>query len=158
MRTLVVASDARFIMHVATALEGEAEDVVFVATPERALALLDDGARFDVIVADADTHPSGGFFLGRDLDHRRSAGQPDVPPLVLCISRDQDKFLARWSGAEVIVLKPLDAFDLALACRKVAAGDRVPALPHITAAERISTKGIEPPPAQESAGPLSGGP
>ena len=129
MRVLLVTENPRVSTSVTTAVIGDPEaDVFEVRTPERAVALLDEGDRYDVVVGDADTAPSGGFFLAREIKARGQMGR-DMPPVVLLLAREQDIFLSNWSQADAYVLKPVDPFDLREVLQRVAAGEPLPALP-----------------------------
>lgn len=133
MRVLLVAASPALSGQVVTALAGLAgTGPVEVASPQRALALLDGPDTFDVVVADNDTHPAGGFFLAREMAARRAMGAP-VPPVVLLVARHQDAWLASWSQASAHVVKPVDPFDLAEVVDAVVAGRDVPALPGVGA-------------------------
>ncbi len=131
MRVLLVSDNPRVSQSVTTGVLGaDGSDVVAVRTPQRGVALLDSGERFSVVVADADTAPSGGFYLAREIKARGQMGR-DMPPVVLLIARDQDVFLSNWSQADAYVRKPVDPFDLAATLRAVVAGDKPPALPGV---------------------------
>lgn len=130
MRILLVSSGPSLTRQVTTALPTDA-DVLEVRTPERALAVLDEGEHtFDVIVGDADTHPTGGFVLVRDVKARVTDGA-ELPPVVLLIARPQDEYLCRWAQADAWVVKPVDPFDLAEVLAAFADGAEVPALPGV---------------------------
>ena len=127
---LLVSSGPALTRQVTAALRTDAE-VVEVRTPQRGLALLDEGEHsFDVILGDADTHPTGGFHLARELRARQTDGR-DVPPIVLLIARPQDQYLARWSQADAWIVKPVDPFDLVEVLEALGAGKPVPALPGV---------------------------
>jgi CheY-like chemotaxis protein len=131
VRLLLVSGDARVSAQVTTALMGQRDlDVVEVATPQRALALIDDGEAFDIVVADNDTHPTGGFYLAREVAARREVGE-EVPPVVLLLARAQDAWLSDWAQADAWLLKPVDPFDLAEVDDALAGGRPVPALPGV---------------------------
>ena len=85
---------------------------------------------FGVVLADADTHPTGGFYLVRELRARQTDGS-QVPPIVLLIARPQDEYLSRWAQADAWIIKPVDPFDLAEVLAAVGAGEPVPALPGV---------------------------
>lgn len=113
MHVLLVTTGAQLTDQVLTALvDGDDVSYTEVWTPQRALALLDEGHDCDIVVADNDTQPSGGFFLSREIKARARMGQ-DVPPVLLLVAREQDDYLARWAEADAWVLKPVDSFDLA---------------------------------------------
>jgi len=131
VRVLLVNDNQRISLAVSTALIGDPEaDVFEVRTPQRAVALLDDGEHVDVVVGDADTAPTGGFYLAREIKARVQMGR-DMPPVVLLIAREQDRFLSNWAQADAYVIKPVDAFDLRKVLEAVVAGDELPALPGV---------------------------
>lgn len=135
MRTLLVSTNPRISMEVTTALVGEPDvDVLEVSTPQRALQQLDDEGGFDLVIADADTAPTGGFALAREIKARVEMGR-DMPPVVLLIARDADKFLAKWSRADAYIRKPVDPFNLNEVVRAVREGVPVPELPHVGSAQ-----------------------
>lgn len=132
MHVLVVTNGPAVTSQVMTALadDGHAShDEVW--TPQRALALLDeDASRYDIVIADNDTAPTGGFFLAREMKARVRMGH-DMPPVVLLVAREQDDYLARWAETDAWVLKPIDPFDLAEAVEALVERRPVPALPGI---------------------------
>jgi DNA-binding response OmpR family regulator len=130
VRILLVSSGPSLTRQVTSALPVDSE-VVEVRTPQRGLAVLDEGQHtFDVILGDADTHPAGGFYLAREIRQRQTDGQ-ELPPVVLMIARPQDEYLAKWSQADAWILKPVDAFDLAEVLEALGTGRPVPALPGV---------------------------
>jgi len=131
VKVLVVCQEPRVSASIADALIGGDEiEILQVRTPERALQQLDDVGGWDLVLADADTQPTGGFALARDVKGREKMGRA-VPPVVLLLARDQDKFLAKWSEADAFVLKPADPFDLHAVVAAVVAGEDVPDLPGV---------------------------
>lgn len=66
--------------------------------------------RPDAVVADEITSPAGAFSLARDL---RGAPEPYPGAIVILLERRQDEWLARWSGADAWLVKPVDPFELA---------------------------------------------
>lgn len=132
MNILLVSEGPLLTRQVTTALPADAT-YIEVRTPQRALAVLDEGdTAFDVVLADADTHPTGGFYLVREIVARLTDGH-DMPPVVLMISRPQDEYLCRWVQATAWIVKPIDPFDLADVLSAVADGADVPALPGVGA-------------------------
>ena len=144
---LLVADHPSVVSQVRTAVLGiEGAAITLVSMPQRALALLDEGQHFDVVVGDNDTHPTGGLALTCEIKARGQMGQ-DMPPVVLLLAREQDRWLANWVQADAHVLKPADPFDLAEALQAVAAGRPVPALPGIGSDPKPSL--LDPTPTQE---------
>jgi CheY-like chemotaxis protein len=66
--------------------------------------------RPDLVVADEIASGAGGFAVAKDL---RGAPEPFPGAVVLMLARAQDEWLARWSGADAWVIKPVDPFELA---------------------------------------------
>lgn len=131
MKILLVSGDARVTMQVTTALLGTPDvEVVEVHLPQQALALLDQGTYFDILVADNDTWPTGGFALSREVKARSVMGE-DMPPVLLLLARDQDRWLSDRSGADAYILKPVDPFDLAETVRALVQERPLPALPGV---------------------------
>jgi DNA-binding response OmpR family regulator len=64
----------------------------------------------DVVVADEIASGAGAFAVAKDL---RGAAEPFGGAIVLILARRQDTWLAKWSGADAWLVKPLDPFRLA---------------------------------------------
>lgn len=157
VRILLVCENPKITMSVTSAFLGEADaEVMEVRTPQRAVALLDEGHRFDVVIGDADTAPSGGFFLAREIKARGQMGR-EMPPVVLLLGREQDVFLSNWSQADAYVLKPVDPFDLREVCSAVAGGETLPRLPGVGGDPTPSLLDIPGDDGEEAVNPAAGG-
>jgi DNA-binding response OmpR family regulator len=66
--------------------------------------------RPDAIVADEIASREGAFSLARTI---RGDPEPYRGVIVILLERRQDRWLARWSGADAWFVKPIDAFELA---------------------------------------------
>lgn len=66
--------------------------------------------RPDVVVADEIASRAGAFALARTL---RGDPNPYRGVIVILLERRQDSWLARWSGADAWLVKPVDPFELA---------------------------------------------
>lgn len=131
MRVLLVTTDDRVHARVTTALIGaEGLQVQHVATPQRALQQIDEAGPWDIVVADNDTQPTGGFYLAREVKAREKMGH-EMPPIVLLLARAQDTWLSDWSQADAYVIKPIDPFDLVEVLESLVDGRGVPALPGV---------------------------
>jgi CheY-like chemotaxis protein len=64
----------------------------------------------DLVVADEIASGAGAFAVARDL---KGATDPFPGAVILVLARAQDTWLARWSGADAWVTKPVDPFELA---------------------------------------------
>ena len=64
----------------------------------------------DLVVADEIASGAGAFAVAKDL---RGAAEPFAGAIVLILARRQDTWLAKWSGADAWLVKPVDPFRLA---------------------------------------------
>jgi DNA-binding response OmpR family regulator len=62
------------------------------------------------VVADEFASREGAFSLARSL---RGDVDPYTGAVVILLDREQDRWLARWSGADAWFVKPVDPFALA---------------------------------------------
>jgi DNA-binding response OmpR family regulator len=154
VRVLVVSEDVKERLRAVSGLRlQDVGEVVEVATAAEARhLLLQQGERFDALVVDGDLRPRGGFAMLYDLrNHAATEGTPPVPSLVMA-SREQDRWLGAWAGANDVVLKPVDPFDLAQRVAGLdgaevpAYGDEGSAARQVAAATRHHTSG-QPAPA-----------
>lgn len=113
MRVLIVSSDPAERARASTALAlRPGVEVVEAAAGQVAGELL-RGGTFDVLVVDGDLQPKGGFSWLYELRGQAELDGTTRPPAIVMTARDQDQFLADWSGAEVVVRKPVDGFEVA---------------------------------------------
>jgi DNA-binding response OmpR family regulator len=127
VRVLVVSEDPKERMRATTALQlhAGAEVVEASSRAEAKRHAVDDS--FDVLVLDGDLQPQGGFSLLYEI---REAGEfrgEATPPALVMVEREQDRFLTTWSGANELILKPVDPFELV---RAVAALEGQPPAVH----------------------------
>ncbi|MCC6226325.1 MAG: response regulator transcription factor [Microthrixaceae bacterium] len=76
----------------------------------------------DLIVLDLQIGAMGGFAACLDLRHEQSADRLPPQRILLLIDREADDFLARRSGADGWILKPLDPIRLRRAATAVLEG------------------------------------
>lgn len=115
VRVLVVSEDPKERLRAVSALDLRPGMEVTEVTSAAAVrdAILQEGEAYDVLVVDGDLQPRGGFALLYDLRaHAELAGLPPIPSLVMA-SREQDRWLGKWSGTNEVLLKPVDPFELA---------------------------------------------
>ncbi|MCC5950092.1 MAG: response regulator transcription factor [Nitriliruptoraceae bacterium] len=115
MRVLVVSEDVKERLRAASALTlHEDAEVVEAESAEQARRLLlVDGEVFDVLVVDGDLAPRGGFAMLYDLRARAELAEAVAVPSLVMTSREQDRWLAGWAGANDVMRKPVDPFLLA---------------------------------------------
>jgi CheY-like chemotaxis protein len=115
VRVLVVSEDVKERLRAvsALALHTGAEVVESTSAEEARHRLLVDREVFDVLVLDGDMRPRGGFAVLYDLRQRAQVDDLASPPALVMTGRDQDRWLAGWAGANEVLLKPVDPFELA---------------------------------------------
>ena len=113
MRVLVISEQADERSRATTALHLRDDVEVVEATSAEEGRTLVQAEEFDVLVIDGDLRPQGGFSLLYEIrEGGEYTGRPTPPALVL-IAREQDRFLSDWSGANELLLKPVDPFEVA---------------------------------------------
>lgn len=73
-----------------------------------ALRIVEEDDEIDLVVTDETTEPFGGLGLSREVKLLI-----DPPAIIVLLERSQDQWLARWSGADRWLVRPIDAFELA---------------------------------------------
>jgi DNA-binding response OmpR family regulator len=66
--------------------------------------------RPQIVVADEIASRAGAFALAKAL---RDDAAPFTGVIVILLERKQDRWLARWSGADAWFVRPVDPFELA---------------------------------------------
>lgn len=112
MRVLIVSEDPAERRRAASALHlhDDVEVVEAGAGPDAAAHLRD--RTFDVLVVDGDLRPKGGFSWLYELRQHARLDGVQRPPAVVMVAREEDRWLAAWAGAEVVLRKPIDGFDM----------------------------------------------
>lgn len=124
MRTIVVASDAPSVRHeVVAAIEGPEVTVLEASSGP---ALLDLVAGMEeapgLVVVDLQMGNMGGMAVCLELSLEESYLEVDHIPVLMLLDRRPDVFLARRSGAEGWLVKPLDPLRLRRATAALLAG------------------------------------
>lgn len=115
MRVLVLSDEPGVRQRATTNLRMRPDvEIVEVDSALEAHGAVETG-QFDVLVFDGDLEPEGGYSVLYEI---RQAGlldgQPTPPALVLA-GREQDRWLAAWAGANQVIVKPADPFEVARA-------------------------------------------
>lgn len=114
VQVLVVSEDEKERLRAVSALLLDEDTVVTEASSvgDARELVLSDPDRFDLLIVDGDLQPRGGYALLYDLRARAEiAGTEPIPAIVLG-EREQDRWLAAWAGANELLLKPVDPFEL----------------------------------------------
>jgi DNA-binding response OmpR family regulator len=133
IKVLLVASDQRVRERLRLALErlevtGEEVDFLEVAEGNSAVAVA-EARHPDLAVVEVGVTPYGAFGITRDI----KASPETTCPVVVVLERPQDEWLARWSGADALVNRPIDPFALAEVARRLVEEHRgVPAMEEAT--------------------------
>ncbi|SDE55048.1 ANTAR domain-containing protein [Auraticoccus monumenti] len=81
--------------------------LVEVATQVALVNAVDAGG-VDLVVLDGEATPAGGLGMARQLKDEVAK----CPPLLVLVARQQDAWLATWSGADAALAYPLDPVRL----------------------------------------------
>jgi DNA-binding NarL/FixJ family response regulator len=103
-------------------LEGPDLTIEEVSTARDALARVRDGG-VDLVLCDLQVGTMGGMALTLELRHEESFGMAEPVSVVMLLDRRPDVFLARRSGAEGFLVKPLDPQRVRQAVRAVLRGE-----------------------------------
>jgi len=119
MTDVLIATDADAVFaEVEAALADERTRVVRVRSGQEVAGSVAESTP-DLVVLDLQIGNMGGIAACLHLRHEAGADRlPEVPVLML-LDRPADEFLARRSGADGWVVKPLDAFSLRRAATAV---------------------------------------
>jgi DNA-binding response OmpR family regulator len=112
MPTVLVASDANWVRdHVRAALCGPGFELIEV---ERGRDVRGSVAEHepDLVVVDLQITNMGGMAVSLDLRLEESGGRLPHVPILLLLDREADRFLARRSTADAMLVKPIDAGTL----------------------------------------------
>ena len=109
---VLVATDAQWVVdEIVAALSGpetsftvcrngrDVTDVVMARTP-------------DIAILDLQSGSMGGMAVAMNLRHDESSGAMPRVPILMVLDRQADVFLARRSGADSWIVKPLDALSI----------------------------------------------
>lgn len=123
MTEVLIATDADAVFaEVEAALVDETTSIVRVRTGQAVAGAVAD-APPDLVILDLQIGNMGGIATCINLRHEAGDDRlPDVPVLLL-LDRQADVFLARRSGADGWVVKPLDAFSLRKAATAILEGN-----------------------------------
>ena len=108
MPTVVVASDANWVRdHVRAALCGPGFELIEVERGRDVRAAVAEHEP-DLVVVDLQIANMGGMAVSLDLRLEESGGRLPHVPILLLLDREADRFLARRSTADAMLVKPID--------------------------------------------------
>lgn len=126
MTEVLIATDADAVFdEVDAALADEATRVVRVRSGSAVAEVVADSSP-DLVVLDLQIGNMGGIATCIHLRNEAGDGRLPEVPILMLLDRQADVHLARRSGAEGWVVKPLDAFRLRRAATAILTGTPTP--------------------------------
>src|SRR5438105_9106175 len=148
MPTVVVASDANWVRdHVRAALCGPGFELIEVERGRDVRKVVAD-RKPDLAIVDLQIANMGGMAVALDLRLEESGGRLPHVPILLLLDREADRFLARRSAADAMLVKPIDAGTLRRTVKALLAAEERRKADEATADEPA---GAEP---ETTAGPV----
>jgi DNA-binding response OmpR family regulator len=97
------------------------DDVTYLDTSDegQVVRAADEGIP-DLLILDGEAWPTGGLGLCRQL----RAELTPCPPAIVLIGRRDDRWLGEWSGADAVLMHPIDAVELARAAVRLLTRER----------------------------------
>ena len=121
--TVLLVSDLPLLRReLSTMLEGPDLLVEEASSGRAAIARVQRG-EIDLVILDMQVGNMGAMAICMELRHLESYGAAEPVSVLMLLDRRPDVFLARRSGAEGFVVKPLDAQRVRAAVRALLAGD-----------------------------------
>jgi len=109
---VLIVSDARTVLdEVRAVVDDGANEVVTLRDGAHVRQALEEGAP-DLLITDCQVQNMGGIAICLDVKLEESAGRAPHLPVLILLDRRADVFLARRSGAEGFLVKPLDPVRL----------------------------------------------
>jgi DNA-binding response OmpR family regulator len=112
MPTVLVASDADWVRdQVRAALVGPGFELIEVERGRDVRQVVAE-RKPDLAIVDLQIANMGGMAVSLDLRLEESGGRLPHVPILLLLDREADRFLARRSAADAMLVKPIDAGTL----------------------------------------------
>ena len=123
MSNVLIASDLLSLRNELRSML-ESPDVVIegVTTGPEVITRVKQGG-IDLVITDLQIASMGGMAITMDLRHEESYGAADPVAVLMLLDRRADVFLARRSGAEGFIVKPLDPQRVRAAVRALLRGE-----------------------------------
>lgn len=120
---ILLATDAQWVLDEVHAALGTPETSFVVCSDGRDVALAVRQRTPDLAVLDLQCGSMGAMAVTMDLRLDHSDGRLPSVPVLMLLDRIADVHLAKRSGAQGWLIKPLDSLRLRRAANAVAAGD-----------------------------------
>ena len=124
-----MASDAKWVRdHVRAALSGPGFEVIEVESGHDVRNVVAD-KRPDLVIVDLQIANMGGMAVSLDLRLEEYGDRLPHVPILLLLDREADKFLARRSAADAMLVKPIDPGTLRRTVKTLLAAQETPSGP-----------------------------
>jgi len=119
---ILIATDAQWVLNEIQAVFGSSSTTIQVVTNGRLVAPAVAERTPDIAILDMQVGSMGGMAITMDLRLDYSSGALPNVPILMLLDRAADVHMARRSGANGWIIKPLDALRLRKAVNAVVAG------------------------------------
>lgn len=120
---ILIATDAQWVLNEIQAVFGSSSTTIQVVTNGRLVSPAVAERTPDIAILDMQVGSMGGMAITMDLRLDYSSGALPNVPILMLLDREADVHMARRSGANGWIIKPLDALRLRKAVNAIAAGD-----------------------------------
>ena len=119
---ILIATDAQWVLNEIQAVFGSSSTTIQVVTNGRLVSPAVAERTPDIAIIDMQVGSMGGMAITMDLRLDYSSGALPNVPILMLLDREADVHMARRSGANGWIIKPLDALRLRKAVNAIAAG------------------------------------
>ena len=119
---ILIATDAKWVLNEIQAVFGSSSTTIQVVTNGRLVSPAVAERTPDIAILDMQVGSMGGMAITMDLRLDYSSGALPNVPILMLLDREADVHMARRSGANGWIIKPLDALRLRKAVNAIAAG------------------------------------
>ncbi len=125
---ILLATDAQWVLDEVVAALGSPETSFTVCSNGRDVTAAVTARTPDLAVLDSQIGSMGGFAVTMDLRLDETGGRLPHIPVLMLLDRDADAQLAKRSGADIWLVKPLNALTLRRTAQSLVAGELESAL------------------------------
>jgi DNA-binding response OmpR family regulator len=119
---ILIATDAQWVLNEIQAVFGSSSTTIQVVTNGRLVSPAVAEHTPDIAILDMQVGSMGGMAITMDLRLDHSSGALPNVPILMLLDREADVHMARRSGANGWIIKPLDALRLRKAVNAIVAG------------------------------------
>ncbi len=122
MEKILLVADAPTVVEELAAVVDDGERQISVARTGETVRAMAAASQPDLVITDSQVQNMGGFAIALDLAHEESGGRLGHVPVLVLLDRRADVFLARRTGVEGYLVKPLDPVRLRRAVQALLTG------------------------------------